>query len=178
MSKSSNSGLSDRTESLVTGALGLAGSLTYIVAARRIEDSLLADAVGASGVPVGVGVLMAVASVALLIKALLPSAKVRAAASQKVDAATQSSDEPLMRPHGLAAGLLAILVAYLIVLPWLGYVVSIGLLAAAVGWFAGGRERMTLLGFALLTGPVLWFLFDFALKVHMPVGFWPKLFTG
>ena len=178
VSKGSKGGLSDRTASLVTGAVGLAGSLTYILAARRIEDSLLADAVGASGVPVGVGALMAVASVALLIKALLPSAKAQAAAVLTGDAATQSSAESPLRPHYLAAGLLAILVLYLIVLPWLGYVVSIGILAAAVGWFAGGRERMTLLGFALLTGPILWFLFDFALKVHMPVGFWPKLFTG
>ena len=45
-------GFSDRATSCVTGAIGLAASLTYVVAARRIEDSLLADAVGASGVPV------------------------------------------------------------------------------------------------------------------------------
>ena len=122
--------------------------------------------------------MMAVASVALLVKALLPSAKARAAALLKDDAVTQSSDEPVMRPHGLAAGLLAILVVYLLVLPWLGYIVSIGLLATAVAWFAGGRERKTLLGFAVLTGPILWFLFDFALKVHMPAGFWPTLFSG
>ena len=46
MSKDPNEGLSDRTTSCVTGAIGLVGSLTYIVAALRIEDSLLADAVG------------------------------------------------------------------------------------------------------------------------------------
>lgn len=178
MSKSSNEGLSDRTASLVTGAIGLVGSLAYIVAARRIEDSLLADAVGASGVPVGVGALMAVASVALLVKAWLPSSKPGTKVSSKEEAESASSFESPLRPHYLAAGLLSILVVYLIFLPWLGYIVSIGVLAAAVGWFAGGRERMTLLGFALLTGPILWFLFDFALKVHMPVGFWPKLFTG
>jgi len=177
VSKDSNGGLSDRTTSYVTGAIGLVGSLTYIVAARRIEDSLLADAVGASGVPVAVGMLMAVASVALLVKGLALSPKVKTPLTTGKGEQHTPVDSPL-RPHGLAAGLLVILVAYLVALPWLGYILSIGLLSAAVGWFAGGRERKTLLGFALLTGPILWFLFDFALKVHMPAGFWPKLFTG
>lgn len=177
MSKDSNGGLSDRTTSYVTGAIGLVGSLTYIVAARRIEDSLLADAVGASGVPVAVGMLMAVASVALLVKGLALSPKVKTPLTTGKGGQDTPADSP-MRPHWLAAGLLALLVVYLVALPWLGYILSIGLLSAAVGWFAGGRERKTLLGFALLTGPILWFLFDFALKVHMPAGFWPKLFTG
>ena len=170
-------GLSDRATSCVTGAIGLAASLTYVVAARRIEDSLLADAVGASGVPVAVGVLMAVASIALLIKGLVPSAKAHSGSVKSKDALIESA-ESLMRPHWFAAGLLVILIAYLLILPWLGYIVSIGLLSAAVAWFSGGRERKALLGFVLLTGPLLWFLFDFALKVRMPAGFWPTLFVG
>jgi hypothetical protein len=75
-------------------------------------------------------------------------------------------------------GLLLILAAYLVLLPWLGYVLAIGLLSAAVAWFAGGRESKVLLGFALFTGPLLWFLFDFALKVKMPAGIWSSLFAG
>jgi hypothetical protein len=71
-----------------------------------------------------------------------------------------------------------ILATYLILLPWLGYVVSIGLLSAAVAWFAGGRESKVLLGFVLLTGPLLWFLFDYALKVKMPTGIWAAFFAG
>jgi hypothetical protein len=121
--------------------------------------------------------LMAVASVALLVKGLALSPKVKTPLTTGKGGQDTPADLP-MRPHWLAAGLLALLVVYLVALPWLGYILSIGFLSAAVGWFAGGRERKTLLGFALLTGPILWFLFDFALKVHMPAGFWPKLFTG
>jgi hypothetical protein len=164
-------GLSDRATSIVTGAIGLAASLSYIVAARGIEDSLLADAVGASGVPVAVGILMALTSAALLAKGVL------AKASSKAEPAQEAEVSPL-RAHALAIGLIAILAGYLVVLPWLGYIVSVGLLAAVVAWFAGGRERTTLIGFAVLTGPVLWFFFDFALKIHMPAGFWPALFSG
>lgn len=175
-------GLSDRTASGVTGALGLVFSLAYIAKANSIEDSLLADAVGASGVPVGIGSLMAAASAVLLVKALMPVASKQVAdAAGRGDGTThvaQTPEKASLRPHLLAAGLVAILVAYMLVLPLLGYVVSIGLMAAAVAWFAGGREAKTLLGFALLTGPLLWFLFDFALKVRMPAGMWSTLFTG
>ena len=127
-------GLSDRATSCITGAIGLLASVTYIMAARRIEDSLLADAVGASGVPVAVGVLMALASLALLVKALLSPA----AATAKSQAASPESAAFWLRPHGLAAGLLLVLVVYLLVLPWLGYIVSIGLLSAAVACFLAG----------------------------------------
>jgi hypothetical protein len=164
-------GLSERTASSVTGGIGLAFSLAYIAKARGIEDSLLADEVGASGVPVAIGCLMAATSAVLLVKALLSARAIQQPAPE--------TDAPAgMRPHLLAFGLMALLTVYMVLLPWLGYVVAIGLLAAAVAWFAGGRERKALLGFALLTGPFLWFLFDFALKVRMPAGFWPTLFSG
>lgn len=169
-----SAGISDRAANLITGGVGLAFSLVYINFARGIEDSLLADAVGASGVPVSVGALMALASVALLVKGFLPVAR----PVSKKDEEADGSDVPASRPHWLAAGLLLILAVYLLALPWLGYVLSIGLMAAAVGWFAGGRDTKVLLGFAVFTGPILWFLFDFALKVRMPAGIWPTLFSG
>jgi hypothetical protein len=167
-------GVSDRAANLITGGVGLAFSLVYINFARGIEDSLLADAVGASGVPVSVGALMALASAALLVKGFLPVARSKSSKEEEAD----GSDASVMRPHWLAAGLLLILAVYLLALPWLGYVVSIGLMAAAVGWFAGGRDVKVLLGFTVFTGPILWFLFDFALKVRMPAGIWPTLFSG
>jgi cell division protein FtsW (lipid II flippase) len=115
-----------------------------------------------------------VSSSALLIKALLPKATDKAEPAQE----SQEPEVSPMRAHALAMGLIAILAGYLVVLPWLGYIVSVGLLACVVAWFAGGRERNTLIGFAVLTGPVLWFFFDYALKIHMPAGFWPALFSG
>lgn len=167
-------GISDRAANLVTGGVGLAFSLVYINFARGIEDSLLADAVGASGVPVSVGALMAIASAALLVKGFMPVARRATGKEEEADDGGASAS----RPHLLAAGLLLILAVYLLALPWLGYVVSIGLMAAAIGWFAGGREVKVLLGFTVFTGPILWFLFDFALKVRMPAGIWPALFSG
>jgi len=166
--------ISDRAANLVTGGVGLAFSLVYINFARGIEDSLLADAVGASGVPVSVGALMGLASTALLVKGFMPVARPQSQEQETAEGSSASAS----RPHWLAAGLLLILAVYLIALPWLGYVLSIGFMAAAVGWFAGGRDTKVLLGFTVLTGPILWFLFDFALRVRMPAGIWPTLFSG
>lgn len=166
--------VSDRHSNLITGTVGLVFSLAYIRFASGIEDSLLADAVGASGVPVSIGGLMALASVLLLLKALTqkPTSSVPADLDEEAD-----PDAP-QNPHRLALGLLLILATYLVLLPWLGYVLAVGLLSAAVAWFAGGREAKVLFGFVLVTGPLLWFLFDFALKVKMPAGIWPTLFAG
>ena len=120
---------------------------------------------------------MATASVALLLKGWAMPAQLDAADVNKKNEATTPTGSSL-RPHKLAGGLLAILLGYLLLLPWLGYVVSVGLMSAAVALLSGGRDRKALLGLVLLTGPLLWFLFDFALKVRMPAGFWPKLFGG
>lgn len=170
------SGIGDRSASLVTGCGGLGLSVVYILAARRIEDSLLADPVGAAGVPVAIGGLMALVSTVLILKGSLAG---RGSARRKEAEAAIADETPAsLRPHALAGGLLLILATYLIALPWLGYVVSVGLMAAAVGWFAGGRQAPVLIGFAVVTGPLLWLLFDVALRVRMPPGIWPTLFAG
>ena len=170
------SGIGDRAAALVTGCGGLVFSVVYILSARSIEDSLLADPVGASGVPVAIGGLMALASAALIVKGLVPAGRTVSGATAAADTAEQAP--ATLRPHALAAGLLLILAAYLVALPWLGYVVAVGLLAAAVAWFAGGRQPSVIIGFALVTGPLLWLVFDFALRVRMPSGIWPALFAG
>ena len=165
--------IGDRAAALVSGGAGLAFSALYILAARRIEDSLLADSVGAAGVPVAIGGLMAVASVALIFKGLMASGR-----QVPTEPAPPEPGASRLRLHGLAAGLLLILAVYLLVLPWLGYIVSVGLMAAAAAWFAGGRQVPVLLGFAVLTGPLLWLVFDLALRIRMPAGIWRSLFSG
>jgi uncharacterized membrane protein len=56
--------------------------------------------------------------------------------------------------------------------------VSISLLVGVVAWFAGARQRTSLLACMLLAGPLLWLLFDWTLKIRLPIGLWPKLMGG
>ena len=135
---------------------------SYITAARGIEDSLLADAVGAGGVPQGVGAVMLLAALALFAKSF------RAAPDKPANAKAERMpwQQVLLR----CAGLVAILVVYGLLLPWLGYPLTVSLLVLAVGWLAGAALKLPLFAFAAVSGPLLWAMFDWALKVRMPVG--------
>ena len=52
----------------LTGLLGMIGSSIYVYQASLIEDSLLADAVGVTGVPTAIGTLLGAAAVLLFLK--------------------------------------------------------------------------------------------------------------
>jgi putative tricarboxylic transport membrane protein len=158
----------DRLLAVLTAVF--AGSL--IAGARNLEDSLLSDAVGAGGVPQGVGIVMALAAVALFAKSFFGGAG-RAATVEPQDKTRGERDGKTPSGWGAAkrtVGLVAILAAYGLLLPWLGYPLSIGLLVLASGWLAGAPFKAPLLMCAVAAGPVLWAIFDWALRVRMPVG--------
>jgi putative tricarboxylic transport membrane protein len=159
--------MTDARVDRITGALGVLLSVGYVLYARDIEDSLLADGVGANGVPIGVGVVLLLASLALFCKSWAASSS-----TAEPDAVEEGAAK---HPHRMALGLLCILAVYVALLPLLGYVVSIGLLVGSVAWLAGARKRVSVLACMLIAGPALWLMFDWALEIHMPVGLWPKL---
>jgi putative tricarboxylic transport membrane protein len=152
----------------LTGCLGMAFSSMYIYQASLIEDSLLADAVGVAGVPTAMGYLMLVASLFLFLKSWL---KTKQKAELSEDATEPGGSE---HPHLKALGLLVILAAFVAIVPALGFVVSIGLFVAVVAYYAGARDAKTLLWCALITGPMLWLSFDYALEIHLPTGMWSQ----
>ena len=158
-----NDALVDR----ISGGLGMLLAASYIATAQSIEDSLLADAVGASGVPTGVGVVLLIASLFLFVKSF------KSKASMLNETEEEPSEGGSQHPHAMALGLLLILAAYVFLLPILGYVLSVGLLVGAASWFAGARRYTSLVLCAVLAGPVLWFVFDWTLEIRLPVGLWP-----
>jgi hypothetical protein len=160
---------SDATADKLTGALGLVASVAYGYTALNIEDSLLADAVGAGGVPFSVACVMFLAALFLSLKAWFkPQDKTRVEPQAEVS-------EGSAHPHAMALALLLILALYVLVLPYLGYVVSIGILVVCSAWLGGARQKRSLIGSALLAGPVLWLIFDWALSIGLPMGFWSAL---
>lgn len=163
---------------LSASIFGILVSSTYIWQARAIEDSLLSDEVGAGGVPAGVGLVMMAASLALLVKTMVARARASAPQGDAAQSDAPQAGDGAAHPHRMALGLLAILAGYVALLPLAGYIVSIGLLVAAVGLFAGARRGLPLVLFALATGPLLWFLFQYLLQVRLPAGAWPALFGG
>jgi len=143
------------------GVLTVAFAVSYTLAARSIEDSLLADSVGVGGVPQGVGMAMAAAGLGVF------------AASWRHP--TGPSDTTAEGGVAMAAvartvALVGLLVAYAILLPWIGYVPAIFLLLLAAGLLAGAPAGLVLFATAGVGAPVLWLLFDRILQVRMPLG--------
>ncbi|MEI6548792.1 MAG: tripartite tricarboxylate transporter TctB family protein [Betaproteobacteria bacterium] len=152
----------------LTGILGIAVSSMYVYQASLIEDSLLADAVGVAGVPTAIGYLMLAASMCLFLKSWWKT-------KQKAEVSEEETEPGgSEHPHWKALGLLALLAAFVAIVPVLGFVVSIGLFVAAVAYYAGARDAKTLMWCALLTGPMLWLSFDYALEIHLPTGMWSQ----
>lgn len=164
--------MTDHAKERFFGGLMAMFSLAYLRYAAGIEDSMLADSVGASGVPLALGSVMLIASVGLLLKSFFiarPAVEATGSADAAGDSEAPTGAE---KNHSLrmAAGLLAILVVYAIVLPTAGYAISISLLVFAIAVLAGARLNLTLALCTALSGVAFWFLFQFALGIAMPKG--------
>ena len=132
---------------------------SYVAAARGLEDSLLSDAVGAGGVPQGVGGLLGAAAVLLFVKTFLRAKP------------NEPDDDPAWRNVLLrTGGLVLLLLGYAALLPWLGYMLTVCLLVGAAGALAGAPLKLPLALCTVVSGPLLWAMFDRALQVRMPVG--------
>jgi len=156
--------MSARQADRITGVLGILVSASYIAYARQIEDSLLADEVGAAGVPTAVGLVMMLAAAGLLLKASRRSA---------APAGDVAKEDTPWAAHGLALALLGVLAAYVLVLPVAGYWVSVALLIGAVSALVGARDRKVILACSVLGASGLYTLFTLLLKIRLPAGLWP-----
>ena len=129
-------------------ALGLALAGVYWFAADALPTSLLADAVGAGGVPKGVAVALALFSIAVAFSKAAPE-----------------SDHP--NPLK-ALGIAAIGFVYVAVVTLLGYFISITAIAGAAALYYGAPRRWGVAAFALGSAAVLWVLFAWVLRIPMP----------
>ena len=156
--------MSARHADRITGVLGILVSASYIAYARQIEDSLLADEVGAAGVPTAVGLVMMLAAAGLLLKASRRSA---------APAGDGAKEDTQWAAHWLALALLGVLAAYVLVLPVAGYWVSVALLIGAVSALVGARDRKVILACSVLGATGLYTLFTVLLNIRLPAGLWP-----
>lgn len=145
---------------LALGLVAVALAAAWFTAADAVPVSMLSDAVGPGGVPKVVAVVMGGAGSLLALGAL------------RGKRATDDLPNPA---HGRALGLLAILVAYIVLVPLVGYVVAIGALAAAVAAYAGAPLGPKVVAFGVGAAALLWLSFVQALGVAFPAG---RLFGG
>lgn len=133
----------------------------YYYLALQIRETSLADTVGPAGVPKGFAFIMIGLGLALIVQSLV-----------------MRHGEPLITAHWnedrrrmlRAGGLLLIGVLYLLIVPLLGYLLTIAFLVMAVAAYQGAPVSLKLMGIGLGGALALWTTFVWLLRIPMPVG--------
>jgi hypothetical protein len=161
----------DMTRDSYIGVGLLAFSVLFWVEANRIPTSFLDTSVPASAIPKMLGVMMGVLSLILIVQGILARKKAPSAEpDEEADGVATS-----WHGHQRALGMFVIGVCYLVVVSYLGYIVSTALLLAAVAYFNGKKSALPLILFAGLGAVFFYAMFTLGLGVQMPGGLLPTL---
>jgi len=155
---------------LISGTIVLLIALLYYYLAIGISESVLADQVGAAGLPVVYATLLGGIGIVLGAKALIVWRFT-----------PRDGRHPIHGPRGTgrtllrASGMLAIGVAYVSAVTVAGYLLSLIAVIGLVALYQGERLDWRLGGIAVGGGVAFWIFFDRVLGIDMPPGFWPTL---
>ena len=158
-----------RNRDLLFGITTLVVAAVYYGLAVGIPQSDLADPVGPQGLPRVYALLLAALSLILIARSLRRSSS---------SAGSSNPESRIPNPGaGIARviGMLLIGVAYIIVLPWLGYLLSVAALITATIYFQGGVINGRSILVALSGAVCLWLLFIWLLRIQYPAGLWPSV---
>jgi hypothetical protein len=160
---------------LALGMLALIAAAGYLYETAQVPESLLEDAVGARGVPLAIGCAMAVLGALLCVRGLIGAPHDERKDERSTGEQRVAAGMPLslaLRPHLQALRLLAMLAAYVALLPHAGYVASTALLIAGVAWLSGAKRSWRLPVIAIAGSVFLWGMFDPMLSIPLPPGTW------
>lgn len=152
---------------LALGGTTLAIAGGYYLLAAQIPESQLADAVGPQGLPRIYAYILGALSLALIGSSLRSSTR-----QSNPESRTPSQGSTILRPLGV----IAIGLIYIVVVPWLGYIVSLATLIAATTYYQGGGFSRSVVVVALSGALLFWGLFVAILGIQHPAGIWPSLF--
>jgi hypothetical protein len=154
-----------RNRDLVFGSATLALAAIYYALTDTIPQSDLADPIGPQGLPKTYAVVVAVLSIVLIARSIRRPAN--------PEPANPRTREPANL--GRVIGMLLIGVGYIVVLPWLGYLLSVAALIAATTYFQGGSINRRSILVAISGALCLWVLFIWLLRIQYPAGLWPSV---
>lgn len=155
---------------LVTGILLLIFSVVFWIGADAVPKSRLGGSVGADGFPKMLAVALGVLSIGLILQTLLTA---RTAPALGPASRSEKSEQLSLYLRGF--GMVVIGLAYLALVSYLGYMLTIALLLLTVALYNGKRPSLGLLAFMAIGSIVFYLLFVRVLDVPLPAGFWPRL---
>ena len=143
-----------RDRALGLAALALSG--VYYWMSASLPQSRLADAVGAAGLPKIYALLLALLALILIVRSRGPW-----------DLGFG------VRDLSRVGGMVAIGIAYVVLVPWLGYLLSIAALILATTYYQGGSLNRSVVVVALGGGIFFWLLFVVFMGMPQPAGWFP-----
>ena len=146
------------------GGAALALAVAYYLMARAIPASFLSDAVGPQGLPQVYAFVLAGLSILLIARSL---------GRRQAGEVRPARLSPKIRR---VAGLLSIGAAYVAIVSWLGYLLSVAALIVATTYYQGGDVNRRSIAIAVSGALALWLLFVVLLRIPQPPGFWPTFF--
>lgn len=155
----------------VAGGVGFLFSLAYLAMALQIpSSSSLAALTGPRMFPITIGVALALASLALLVKGLreAPSDE-DSEPAESVEPVEEEDDTLAQSPIRLGV-IVALLFGYILLFVPLGYVISTFLFVLAVTMYLDSRHWIRNLVYAILFPLVVYFVFTELLRVTLPAG--------
>ena len=158
-----------KARDLIFGIATLVVAVLYYGFAATIPPSELADPVGPQGLPKTYAVLLAALSLLLIARS------VRRPVSNPEPSSPESRIPSPGSPLPRVTGMLLIGIAYILVLPWLGYFLSIAALITVTIYFQGGSINVRSILVALSGAALFWLLFIWLLRIQYPAGIWPSV---
>jgi putative tricarboxylic transport membrane protein len=161
-----------RNRDLVFGSATLVLAAIYYALTITIPQSDLADPIGPQGLPKTYAVVLAALSIFLIARSIKRPANLERTNLESTDPGSRIPN-PGRVPR--VAGMLLIGVAYMVVLPWLGYLLSVAALIVATTYFQGGSINRRSILVAISGALCLWVLFIWLLRIQYPAGLWPSV---
>jgi hypothetical protein len=164
-----------RNRDLVFGSATLALAAIYYALTVTIPQSDLADPIGPQGLPKTYAAVLAVLAIILIARSIKRPANLAPTNPEPTnpEPANPRTNEPANL--GRVIGMLLIGVAYIVVLPWLGYLLSVAALIAATTYFQGGSINRRSILVAISGALCFWVLFIWLLRIQYPAGLWPSV---
>ena len=158
-----------RNRDLVFGSTTLALAAVYYALTVTIPHSDLTDPIGPQGLPKTYALVLAALSIVLIARSLKHP--------PNLEPGTTNPESRIPNPGRLprVAGMLLLGVVYILVLPWLGYLLSVAALIAATTYFQGGSLSGRSILVAISGAVCFWVLFIWLLRIQYPAGLWPSV---
>lgn len=153
------------TRDLIGGIGTIIIGAVYYGYASNIRVSALDDGFGPAGIPKAYGIIMVALGIIIAGGALIKSWRARSKSENNLSEWTGQG-----RKLAWAAGLLSIGILYILILPYLGYAISIALLMCSTALYQGAPRNLRLIAISIAGAAALWSIFVLLLDVSMPTG--------